>query len=114
MTDEQKWTPEPWSLDSENIHIGSIATLHGDAEGWREIWAPWSGGMTDQNANAERIVTCVNALAGIENPSAVRELVEALKDIATSDERGICDSGYGAQRVAVDALTALDQKEGGE
>ena len=68
-----KHTPEPWERNGkriERIYLGMkvseqvelIARVYGE----------------DSEANARRIVACVNACAGI-NPKAVPELVEALE-----------------------------------
>lgn len=37
------------------------------------------GTLVPTNADADRIVACVNACAGIADPSAVRDLLEAVK-----------------------------------
>lgn len=69
-----KHTPGPWKkYDGRNcIEIGSrsshVVTFHDGP-----------GGGND-HANAARIVACVNACEGI-NPEAVREMLEALKEI---------------------------------
>jgi hypothetical protein len=58
-------TKEPWFVDENNIHIGSIATLNGDDTGYSEIWHEWHGDEKSHKANARRIVACVNACAEI-------------------------------------------------
>ena len=50
--------PEPWLVDSDNCHAGQIATLHGDDEGYAEIWSmhwPYNP-HNSQFANARRIL----------------------------------------------------------
>ena len=37
-------------------------------------------GLHGNESHAERAVACVNALAGIPNPEAVRELIEAVRE----------------------------------
>jgi len=96
-----KHTKEPWyaySLLSKGIHAGyqyGIANskpcgIQQDEDGnWYPDFPDWSSSSCviakttdgeDAKHNAVRIVTCVNALAGIENPEAfvakVRELVD--------------------------------------
>ena len=62
-----RYTPGPWFFDVNHCHAGQIATLHGDDEGFAEIWSEqWmSLPRESQNANAMRIVSCVNALEGL-------------------------------------------------
>lgn len=67
-------TPEPWEVkqnDQQGVWIdsprGPVARMIG--RDWDDLFAL---------ADAERIVACVNALAGYD-PSAVGELVEAAK-----------------------------------
>lgn len=59
-------TKEPWFIDENNIHIGSIATLHGDDAGYSEIWSKWDGAPKSHKDNARRIVACVNACQGLD------------------------------------------------
>ena len=63
---------------------------------------------------AERIVSCVNALAGIQNPAAIPDVVEALKRIAIQD----CDTSEtykaGVEYMQEVARAALAKLEGGE
>jgi hypothetical protein len=63
-------TPEPWESDGPEVH----ATKGGRLNGLICHLASESKG----EANAERIVACVNALAGL-NPEAVADVVEALR-----------------------------------
>ena len=67
---EKKFTPGPWNVEKENIHIGSIATCHGDKEdGYYEVWTSnWMDSGIDQKANANLI-------------AAAPELLEALEDL---------------------------------
>ena len=59
-----QYTKEPWEIRGQDIY---------DVDG---IYiATWSGTIK----NAHRIIECVNGCAGIINPSAVREVVEAAK-----------------------------------
>jgi hypothetical protein len=67
-----KHTPEPWSLES---YGATLITKNG-----YDIALTNSGKFKTGNAqqDAARIVTCVNACAGL-NPAAVPRLVEALQ-----------------------------------
>lgn len=89
------WTPEPWDTapsqpvrDTQQLgdmgiiaRVGELPAVIGEA--WREC--PMPGGrkhVADPEANAERIVRCVNACAGLEIPpgapqGALAELVDA-------------------------------------
>ena len=104
MTDEQKWTPEPWYVIPNPEWPGARSRV---ARSPDEPWANFAEICYPGNANARRIVRCVNALAGIENPGAVRELVEAAR-AAVSDL-----DGPKWERLQA-ALEALDQKDSSE
>ena len=76
-------TKEPWYIrTSAHVHPGgntSCLEIVGD-NGAAVTCGEWEGGIPpEREANAERIVACVNALAGYE-PGAVGELVAAAKD----------------------------------
>ena len=120
MATEQKHTPEPWSLDGFRLGppIGpraswTFATLSGPGD---------HGTIVADIAIADgaRIVRCVNALAGIENPAAVRELIEACQSILNIEGPAIrgaqagayagLDVGYHFDKVRA-ALAKLDQTD---
>lgn len=72
-------TPEPWSINEwpqgdAEIRIGAV--------GYPRIAAVLLKyeSINGQKANAERIVACVNACAGID-PEAIPLLMEALRDL---------------------------------
>lgn len=75
-------TLEPWVFDDLEMKIKGS----GDIEG-RTVIAnvssrmDYSRGMNTQCANAERIVDCVNAMEGIQNPKNLRETWEAVKHL---------------------------------
>ena len=61
-------TPEPWEMAFQECHTGGVATCHGDG-GWFEVWSRHWGEGVDAQANAARIVACVNPMKGIEDPA---------------------------------------------
>jgi hypothetical protein len=70
---EAKHTPEPWRAPAKPGAYGfRDYTIFDDVGADREVCL--AEGLTE--ADAARIVACVNALAGM-NPEAVAELVEA-------------------------------------
>ena len=87
----EKHTPEPWTVEQGNTPIGDT----GDYEGWQQITGSnqrsvchfqedWGDGFIQAEKNAERIISCVNAMASIPDPQAYRKAVEDLVDIAQS------------------------------
>lgn len=72
-------TPEPWQVDDCEDAQGNhtLRSWEDNCHGATDI--P-SIGTIPMEANAARIVACVNACAGID-PSAVPSLVDALEDL---------------------------------
>lgn len=77
-------TKEPWAVDSvmsEAMH-DIILDYHAPDGGYPTVVAMAHGykdefpSVLEAEANARRIVACVNACAGIENPAAIPELIE--------------------------------------
>ena len=104
-----KHTQEPWTVRGEYI-IGG----HGGGCVAHSNYKPLL--LEKRTANLTRIVTCVNALTGIQNPAAIPEVVEALKRIAIQD----CDTNEThkagveyMQRVARTALAKLEERSEG-
>jgi hypothetical protein len=70
---EQKWTPEPWRLEPCDLDDGSTNIVSDEP-----VYSNWYftiarvGARTERrrDANAARIVQCVNALAGVADPAA--------------------------------------------
>lgn len=64
-----KHTPEPWHVANnvavKNAELKTICVLN----------------IHNREANAQRIVECVNAMAGIEDPKKLRETWEICKDL---------------------------------
>ena len=84
---EKKHTPEPWSWGFEDKSVIYIQGPgeHEDHVLWSEICPACqrSGSRctAPSDANAERIIDCVNALAGVDDPAAFVEAVGALLDV---------------------------------
>lgn len=72
-----KHTPEPWAASYNGLYMEIehegfyfIAVFGNDH-------SPLTRGSNIQKANADRIVACVNALAGIEDPEAFVQQAKA-------------------------------------
>ena len=87
-----KHTPEPWSIGTSRITSLSICAI--DSDGNEAIIASPNFNFSNHHENARRIVTCVNACAGMDDPAAEiaelkrqrDELLAAMKTIANSEE----------------------------
>ena len=122
MPNEAKHTPEPWKLaeavggrhatgmrrirsESEGLEHGAVAEVYGINDG------------TEAAANGARIVACVNACAGINNPAAIPEAMAAFEIITHLVGHNSCSDGRTPNgfAVALDnaraALAHLRQKE---
>jgi hypothetical protein len=128
---EQKHTPEPWLAEGEFKQVGCLVrglstewvgyVVQLNAEKYRgEVCGFQSATNIDgikpneALANATRIVSCVNALAGIPNPAefvrAARELAEA-----ANDEYARVAGDYGIYLDKIDsALSAFRAAGGGQ
>lgn len=113
-------TPEPWTTEANN---GIYLTLpNGDTHLFPIIWSKKAGmdvayivPMDDtKHDDANRIVACVNALAGL-NPEAVPDVVAALRDMLDGYERllaqSVLDVNPGANRYSIAARAALAKLE---
>lgn len=80
MNTKPKHTSEPWTADGATVRAADYRIL----ADMRVRSRPF-------HANAERIVACVNALEGVANPAAVRELTEAAEEciFTGGDERAL-------------------------
>ena len=104
-------TKEPWEVqpsheDSALFIIGSnLGGLVGAAHGWpSEIE---SGNHSRIEANARRIVACVNALAGIPDPAAFVQAARGMREAAEAARNRI----WGLEATAIaDGKTELAQK----
>lgn len=82
----EKHTPTPWHvehIEEDAITIGGAFGYDGDPKDWRVVAD--TGSVTDEDqANAERIVACANACAGIPTEALTPGSIRALIDIVTS------------------------------
>jgi hypothetical protein len=85
-----KHTPEPWRIDGPLTDAGHVLIVdpHGDALARLDAET-----VHLETVNAARIVACVNAFAGIDDPAAFvaahRELVEAARGIIQAINRAV-------------------------
>lgn len=97
-----KHTKEPWAVDSvmsEAMH-DIILDYHAPDGGYPTVVAMAHGyedefpSVLEAEANARRIVACVNACAGIENPAALPEVLEAVRVLCEGRMRDSDDNIY--------------------
>lgn len=114
-----KHTPEPWEYGTfpkwqpgrSNYHV-----VRPQGEFPHGGWIADFGYPCDDvaEANAQRAVACVNALAGI-NPEAVPDVVAALRALLEGYERllaqSVLDVNPGANRYSIAARAALAKLE---
>ena len=92
-------TPEPWSIGSgshvsgmwsgmirieslEDFHSNGVDYPDGSTKSYTNVVCGTTGHSDTARANMLRIVECVNALAGVEDPAAaIREAMEAMKSL---------------------------------
>jgi hypothetical protein len=102
---DKKWAAEPWRAVPERVFIkgedgwGSIV----DAQDW--FIAKLEDSL-DPEANAQRIVDCVNALRGLD-PAAVPAVVAALAECARVLGAAAAKPLPGAAEAAAKAQSAL-------
>ncbi len=73
-----KQTPEPWTFDDCEMKIKGSGDFYGlNVIANVSLKMDYSRGMATQSANAQRIVQCVNACAGMEDPA---EEIERLRN----------------------------------
>lgn len=86
-----KHTPEPWNLDSDDV----VAWIDGaDGESITEVFG---------DANARRIVACVNACAGMDEPAvAIARLRAENARLREALEKIVADSGMLVSQDAFD------------
>lgn len=74
---KRNWTPGPWLASNNGTGLPWFIFQHSKAKPKYIAECPASSG----EANAARIVACVNNCEGI-NPEAVPEMLQALKQVA--------------------------------
>ena len=95
MTDESKWTKEPWVLARGHDRLGNPVTeIYQKGDGIVDsigrphvasIPVNYVEDIPEAEANAARIVACVNGCKGIAHPEAVAEVVKALRFYANPE-----------------------------
>lgn len=125
MTHTPEHTPEPWAAQKCGVYwypqggtvddgYRPVASCHDEA------WSREQGRDTyaEDCDNAARIVACVNALAGIRNPAAVRDVRDAANAVLDGFDRMKLDGESGDLTATIDfrtvrrldrALAALDE-----
>lgn len=98
-------TPEPWGISAGCDGRAVIGTFDDTERG-----PATDVGEVYEEANAERIVACVNGCAGIADPSAVGDVLEAMKALRTQLYQH--DYDIDDQRVLALAEAALAKAEG--
>lgn len=90
MDSERKWTPEPWGIE-QTTHDNWIGPLRPDGKVGEIVCRTFRDPdlkaecRARNDANADRIVACVNALSGVRDPA---EFVAAARaDLKTSEAR---------------------------
>lgn len=76
---------EPWHIDPDDDLLVAVCREDG-------FCAAPDGG---DKRTAQRIVACVNALAGIPNPEAVQELIRVCRELRDADPNDIWTPGAG-------------------
>jgi len=114
---------EPWRVVESPKVFSNVARIDQASEVaiWPIIdtWSDGAGkvesylGLADEPGHIERAIACVNALAGIENPEAVKEVIAAAREAEQLILRAVeCpmegESDAGKRLRA--ALAALDRK----
>jgi hypothetical protein len=82
---KEKHTPEPWG-----VRVTSVGTnIFSEKQSTYLMYMSQTRTVKEGNANAYRVVECVNAMEGIENPAefmaTVRKLVEEVHNGSRSE-----------------------------
>lgn len=109
----ENYSPPPWGVNTGHYPVATIGTSNVDGQNYvvcMNGYAARDGqGNSDAKNDAERIVACVNALAG-RNPEAVKRLVEAamfgLGGLLTLESKGFPTASHALN--LADALQAFD------
>lgn len=92
-----EWTKEPWENRGQAYERWWIGTAGASQP---------SLNMAATESEVARVLSCVNALAGVEDPDSVRELVRAAREVSAWLEQGSMCAG---DRPALDLRTALSK-----
>ena len=123
-----KHTKEPWKLDTVDTSIGichqigpfpsngvygeTHACIYNDNVKLYDLGHSKVG--DELHSNAKRIVSCVNSCAGIQNPAAIPDVVEALDTLTlVVGLTPIAGNKEALQEALDQARTALAKLEGG-
>jgi len=102
-------TPAPWSIHPvrvDTVHQHDSVVVHASSDNLDVIV---SGDKSE--ANAQRIVDCVNACEGI-NPEAAPELLAALRIVRSPYKDGVSDKQYTESEIHRIVDTAIAKAEG--
>lgn len=77
-----KHTPEPWEAYDNSVYWEILSEGHSLVSVFDNRYHPVPVTKESTAANAARIVACVNAMAGIEEPQAFRDSLQKLSEYA--------------------------------
>lgn len=83
---ESKHTPGPWFVDTSRPKA-PYGICQDNEHGWGIAEVKTFALEGTDEGNAKRIVSCVNACEGIADPSAVKDMYEALLLVVRRDGR---------------------------
>lgn len=82
---KEKHTPEPWIVNDTSVGI----TIFSEKQSAYLMYMSQTRTVNEGNANAYRVVECVNAMEGVENPTEfianVRKLIEEVHNGSRSE-----------------------------
>jgi hypothetical protein len=110
---ETKHSPEPWKSDDDDSH-GGIVDASGNPVCWGDDYAVDWRYFDDKSENRRRVLTCVNACAGIPTEALESERLDhalhtltAVLEIADHWDAPLEDSVIESIRAALRALGRL-------
>lgn len=74
-----KHTPSPWSVDTDDTRDDKLMVIGHVGQPIADVFVMDRQGECE--ANAERIVACVNAMEGIKDPKKLRETWDAIQHL---------------------------------
>lgn len=100
-------TPTPWYINAEVPHVIDSDLLQGIAGACgANIWRAEEASNEQDCANAARIVACVNAMDGIEDPKKLRETWDVVKHLHLDDYHNLKEK-YDELKEKYDLLHAV-------